>query len=234
MTKLIIATLPILLFCSCCTIRTPALAHRTVVLEIKEEMPTGRSLDTYFADFHSPQSLQQFYDLSENEIEILKALASNGDRIAGARLYNYYKHTCSNPVLAEEALESVPRGNGIGEYHLQAFISVFPSSNIDGIPISFEYNRAYLQKKQVVELVSLAASGNREAGQRVCEYYKYGGRNPNLYEIFKKFAQGDNSVLPEIKLLDETFQKGDLSLVRRDLALERREFLDQLFQTMPR
>lgn len=177
--------------------------------------PASRTKATYFFDFSSKESFSKRFALSQVEIQELRSMALGGDGVAGVRLYKYYTHTVLDASLAEEAIEMVPRGNGIGEYNIKAFMFRLPNGETVGMLSLCGDETTYLQKKQVVPLTSLAASGNREAAERLSEYYARYVRNVTLAGTFHKFALGDDSVLPAIKMLDAKFQQGDLELVRK-------------------
>jgi len=179
------------------------------------QLPPGRTRDSYFYDFSSEEPLEKRFDLSEDEISLLKKVALRGDGVAGPRLYQYYTVVVPNPALAEEAIEMGTIGNGIGQYYIVDFLYNLPNDQVVGLITPLLFNKNYLQKKQVVELVSLSSSGNRIAAARLYEYYDTAVVNEELATIFQKFARGDDSVFPEIKALNKAFQQGDFELVRR-------------------
>ena len=145
-------------------------------------------------------------------------MASDGDRIAGARLYQYYIHVHPDPALASEVIELAPIGNGIHQYYLLDFIFRLPGGEIAGSGGQSLKNRYYLQKKQVLELTSLSASGHRQAAARLSEYFLWGVGNTNPSMLFERFSQGDDSALPKIKELDTSFRQGDHALVRKSFS----------------
>lgn len=198
-------------------------------------LPTSRSKITYFYGVE-PRTREDLFDLSEQEIKILGEMALAGDVTAGIRLYEYYKYVVNDLALADDAFEVVPRGNGIDDYNVKAMTVTLPNGEPATItfPSKLQY---YLQRKQVVELTALSASGNREAAKRLAEYYgnddNYDGgvANEDLAEMFLKFSEGDDFVLPEIQALDQKFKQGDLVLVRksfpRKFMLEYMKIFDQ-------
>lgn len=179
------------------------------------QQPPPRTKETYYFDFGFRDSAEHRFALSKNEIHVLRGMASDGDRIAGARLYQYYIHVYPDPVLAEEVIELAPVGNGIHQYNLLHFTFRLPDGKIAGSGGHSLKSKYYLQRKQVLELTSLSAAGSRQAAARLSEYFLWGVGNKDLATLFAKFSRGDDSVLPKIQDLDATFKQGDHELIRK-------------------
>ena len=182
------------------------------------QWPPKRGKGTYFYNFTFIHWAERSIELLGEEIQILRKMASGGDRIAGARLYQYYTKSNPNPELAEEAIELAPIGNGINQYYLLDFIFKLPDGSLVGRHEDYSKNRFYLQKKQVLRLTSLSAMGSRPAAARLSEYFLWGVCNDDLAMLFWRFARGDDAVLPEIKELDAKFKRGDQELIRKSFS----------------
>jgi len=195
------------------------------------QRPSVRAKETYFYNFSFKDSGIERFDLHEEEIQVLRKMASEGDRIAGARLSLYY--TCIRPdlKLAEEAIELAPIGNGINQYYISDFVFKLPDGRLAGSrEFSSINSRFYLQKKQVLRLTYLSALGSRPAAARLSEYFLWGVCNEDLTMLFWKFARGDDSALPEIKELDARFKRGDQELIRKSFPTP----LDKILHRRPK